>query len=91
MAGTPPPRSTSGPTEDVGGRTLERRLLGWLLALTVAPALLLLAVGGWALATSLDVAGSLGPWEEVAASGRRVVELAERLTPGLCCVPCHAM
>ncbi|NIP80291.1 MAG: hypothetical protein GWM90_14135, partial [Gemmatimonadetes bacterium] len=59
------------------GRTLERRLLGWLLALTVAPALLVLAVGGWALATSLDVAGSLGPWEEVAASGRRVVELAE--------------
>jgi nitrogen fixation/metabolism regulation signal transduction histidine kinase len=37
----------------------------------------MLAVGGWALATSLDVAGSLGPWEEVAASGRRVVELVE--------------
>ncbi|MFO7893375.1 MAG: ATP-binding protein [Longimicrobiales bacterium] len=77
MAGSPPPRPPSTSYEDVGGRTLERRLLGWLLALTVAPALLLLAVGGWALATSLDVAGSLGPWEEVAASGRRVVELAE--------------
>ncbi len=77
MAGSPPPRTPSTSPEDVGGRTLERRLLGWLLALTVAPALLLLAVGGWALATSLDVAGSLGPWEEVAASGRRVVELAE--------------
>ncbi|NIP82246.1 MAG: hypothetical protein GWM90_24720 [Gemmatimonadetes bacterium] len=58
-------------------RTLERRLLGWLLALTVAPSLVLLAVGGWALATSLGLAGALGPWEEVAASGRRVVELAE--------------
>ena len=77
MAGSPPPRPPSTSPGDVGGRTLERRLLGWLLALTVAPALLVLAVGGWALATSLDVAGSLGPWEEVAASGRRVVELAE--------------
>jgi nitrogen fixation/metabolism regulation signal transduction histidine kinase len=60
-----------------GERTLERRLLGWLLALTVAPALIVLGVGGWALATSLDIAGSLGPWEEVAVSGREVVELAE--------------
>ena len=77
MAGSPPPRPSSDTTPDIGGRPLERRLLGWLLALTVAPTLLLLAVGGWAVATSLDVAGSLGPWEEVAASGRRVVELAE--------------
>ena len=77
MAGSPPPRPTSASPGDVGGRTLERRLLGWLLALTVAPALLVLAIGGWALATSLDVAGSLGPWEEVAESGQRVVELAE--------------
>ncbi|MGK7313094.1 MAG: sensor histidine kinase [Candidatus Longimicrobiales bacterium M2_2A_002] len=77
MVGSPPPHAPSPSSEDVGGRTLERRLLGWLLALTVAPALLVLAVGGWALGTSLDVAGSLGPWEEVAASGRRVVELAE--------------
>lgn len=77
MAGSPPPHPPSASFDDVGGRTLERRLLGWLLALTVAPALLVMAFGGWALATSLDVAGSLGPWEEVAASGRRVVELAE--------------
>ncbi|MEJ2504210.1 MAG: ATP-binding protein [Gemmatimonadota bacterium] len=75
-------RSTPGPLgpdppAPVGERTLERRLLGWLLALTVAPALIVLAVGGWALATSLDIAGSLGPWEEVAVSGREVVELAE--------------
>jgi two-component system nitrogen regulation sensor histidine kinase NtrY len=77
MAASQPSRPPSEAPSDVGGRTLERRLLGWLLALTVAPALLLLAVGGWALATSLDIAGALGPWEEVAASGRRVVELAE--------------
>ncbi len=77
MAASPPSQASDDPASNVGGRPLERRLLGWLLALTVAPSLLLLAVGGWALATSLDVAGALGPWEEVAASGRRVVELAE--------------
>ncbi|MBW3552848.1 MAG: hypothetical protein KY466_05030 [Gemmatimonadetes bacterium] len=58
-------------------RTLERRLFSWILALTLLPALLILAVGGWAVATSLDIAGVLGPWEEVAVSGREVVELAE--------------
>lgn len=58
-------------------RTLERRLFGWILGLTLLPALLILAVGGWALATSLDLAGALGPWEQVASSGREVVELAE--------------
>ena len=57
-------------------RTLERRLFSWILALTLLPALLILAVGGWAVATSLDLAGALGPWEEVAGSGRAVVELA---------------
>jgi two-component system nitrogen regulation sensor histidine kinase NtrY len=68
------PPDPAGPGRE---RTLERRLLGWLLALTVAPALLILAVGGWALGISLDLAGALGPWEEVAESGRRVVELGE--------------
>lgn len=43
----------------------------------MAPALLVLAIGGWALAGSLDIAGALGPWEEVAESGRRVVTLVE--------------
>lgn len=68
------PRTAQPPA---GARTLERRLLGWLLALTVAPALVVLAAGGWALSTSLELAGALGPWEEVAASGQRVVELME--------------
>ena len=72
-----------GPRPDEAARTLERRLLGWLLALTVAPALLVLAVGGWALATSLDFTGALGPWEEVAASGRRVVEVVEPTDPAV--------
>jgi signal transduction histidine kinase len=57
--------------------TLERRLFGWTLALTLLPALILLGAGAWAVATALGVAGALGPWEEVAETGRRVVDLAE--------------
>ncbi|HSH46912.1 MAG TPA: ATP-binding protein [Longimicrobiales bacterium] len=57
-------------------RTLERRLFSWILGLTLLPALLLLAGGSWALSTSLDVAGALGPWEQVAESGADVVERA---------------
>jgi len=75
-----PPRNPREPASAPvagGARTLERRLLGWLLALTVAPALIVLAVSGWALSTSLEFAGSLGPWEEVAASGREVIELVQ--------------
>ncbi|HUG39340.1 MAG TPA: ATP-binding protein [Longimicrobiales bacterium] len=65
-------------------RTLERRLFGWILGLTLLPALILLAAGAWAVATSLDVAGALGPWEQVAESGRDVVELAQpTATPDL--------
>ena len=60
-------------------RTLERRLFGWILGLTLLPALLILAAGGWAVRTSLDIAGALGPWEQVAESGREVVE---RAAPG---------
>ncbi len=37
----------------------------------------MLAVSGWALSTSLEFAGALGPWEEVAASGREVIELVQ--------------
>lgn len=69
--------STPAPPRLRRERTLERRLFAWMLALTMTPALLLLAVGAWAVASALGVAGAVGPWEEVAASGRRVVELAE--------------
>jgi signal transduction histidine kinase len=48
-----------------------------MLVVTAVPALVLLAAGGWVVATSLGTAAALGPWEAVAESGRRVVELAE--------------
>lgn len=71
---TRPDHTSRGPW--LRERTLERRLFGWLLVLTLAPALVLVAAGGWAVSSALGVAGALGPWEEVAESGRRVVELA---------------
>lgn len=48
-----------------------------MLVLTLVPALVILAAGGWIVATSLGLAAAIGPWEAVAESGRRVVELAE--------------
>jgi two-component system, NtrC family, nitrogen regulation sensor histidine kinase NtrY len=50
-----------------------------MLVLTLVPALVLLAAGGWIVGTSLGLAAALGPWEAVAESGRRVVELADPL------------
>jgi two-component system, NtrC family, nitrogen regulation sensor histidine kinase NtrY len=48
-----------------------------MLALTLLPALVLLAAGSWAVARSLGVAGAVGAWEDVAATGREVIRLAE--------------
>jgi two-component system, NtrC family, nitrogen regulation sensor histidine kinase NtrY len=48
-----------------------------MLLLTLVPALVILVAGGWIVATSLGLAAAVGPWEAVAESGRRVVELAE--------------
>jgi signal transduction histidine kinase len=39
--------------------------------------LILVIGGGWAVGRSLALAGAVGPWEEVAASGREVIRLAE--------------
>lgn len=48
-----------------------------MLLVTLVPALILLGAGAWAVSTSLGLAGALGPWEEVAASGLTVMQLAE--------------
>ncbi|HEY8484031.1 MAG TPA: HAMP domain-containing sensor histidine kinase [Longimicrobiales bacterium] len=57
-------------------RGFERRLFGWLWALTLAPALVVLVVSAWVWAESLDLLGTLGPWGQVAESGRALVEAA---------------
>lgn len=58
-------------------RTFERRLFGWLLALSVLPALIVLAGALFVGARSLSLVGTLGPWEQVAESGRVLIEAAE--------------
>jgi len=57
--------------------TLERRLFGWMLALALVPALVLVVAGTWVWAGSIDWIGTLGPWVQVAESGRAVLEAAE--------------
>jgi two-component system, NtrC family, nitrogen regulation sensor histidine kinase NtrY len=55
---------------------LERRLFGWLLLLTLVPVLTLLGAGYVIGARSLQWVGTLGPWDQVAESGRVLVEAA---------------
>lgn len=56
--------------------TLERRLFGWLLSLLLFPAMLLLAVLFFAGSRSVQLIGTLGPWTEVAQSGRTLFDAA---------------
>jgi two-component system, NtrC family, nitrogen regulation sensor histidine kinase NtrY len=55
---------------------LERRLFGWLLVMTLVPVLTLLAAGYVLGARSLNWVGTLGPWDQVAESGRALVDAA---------------
>jgi two-component system, NtrC family, nitrogen regulation sensor histidine kinase NtrY len=55
---------------------LERRLFGWMLLVTLLPVFALLA-GGYVIgARSLQWVGTLGPWDQVAESGRALIEAA---------------
>jgi signal transduction histidine kinase len=58
-------------------RTLERRLFAWFLVLSLVPALLLVGAGAWLVSGTLDLAGGLGPWEDVARTGRVLVQQVE--------------
>lgn len=58
-------------------RSFERRLFGWLLVLSVLPALLVLAGSLAVGARTLGLVGTLGPWERVADSGRALIDAAE--------------
>lgn len=57
--------------------SLERRLFGWMLALALVPALILVGVGTWVWVGSLGWVGTLGPWDRVAESGRVLFEAAQ--------------
>jgi hypothetical protein len=56
---------------------MERRLFGWLLALSLVPALALVAIGTWVWTRQLNWFGTLGPWENVAESGRTLFDAAD--------------
>jgi two-component system, NtrC family, nitrogen regulation sensor histidine kinase NtrY len=55
---------------------LERRLFGWLLLLTLVPMLTLLGAGYIVGSRALQWVGTLGPWDQVAESGRALVDVA---------------
>ena len=56
--------------------SLERRLFAWLLVLALVPSFLLLAAATWFWIRSFSWFGVLGPWENVAATGRAVFAAA---------------
>lgn len=60
-----------------GPRSLERRLFGWLLAVALVPGLLVLAAAVIVGGRTLSSLGTLGPWEEVATTGRAVFQAAD--------------
>lgn len=55
-------------------RSLERRLFGWLFAVALVPAVIVLVGGAWATARALEWTRSLAPWEQVAESGRELLD-----------------
>jgi two-component system, NtrC family, nitrogen regulation sensor histidine kinase NtrY len=59
-------------------RSLERKLFGWLAALAVLPSMLVLAVSIAVGSRSLRWIGTLGPWDQVAESGRALIDQAVR-------------
>src|SRR4051812_17153815 len=56
--------------------TLERRLFGWMLALLLVPALVLSGAALLIGSESMQVIGTLGPWNEVGESGRSLFDAA---------------
>ena len=56
--------------------TLERRLFGWLLTLLLVPTMIILGAALLVGSRSVELIGTLGPWTEVAASGRSLFDEA---------------
>ena len=62
-------------------RTIERRLLLWLLIITLVPSLSVLAVASWAGHWATRWVGASGSWSGVAESGRDLIQKAESDAP----------
>ncbi len=63
-------------------RTLRNRLLATLILVALIPAAVTLATGSWALREVVVATGSAGAWDEVAASGRQLLDELEAHPPG---------
>ena len=58
-------------------RSIERRLLLWLLIITLVPSLTVLAVASWVGGEAADLLGATGSWTGVAETGRALIERTE--------------
>jgi nitrogen fixation/metabolism regulation signal transduction histidine kinase len=58
-------------------RTIERRLLLWLLIIALVPSLTVLAAASWIGAEATRFVGASGSWLGVAESGRELIRQAE--------------
>jgi signal transduction histidine kinase len=56
--------------------SLERRLFSWLLALLLVPAIVAVSLSLYVGSRSVEWMGTLGPWDQVAESGRDLVHAA---------------
>lgn len=54
--------------------SIERRLLLWLLIITLVPSLTVLAIASWAGNEAASLVGASGSWTEVARTGRTLVQ-----------------
>lgn len=59
-------------------RSIERRLLLWLLIITLVPSLTVLAVASWVGGEAADLLGASGSWTGVAESGRDLIERVDQ-------------
>ena len=62
-------------------RTIERRLLLWLLIITLVPSLTVLGLASWAGSYATRWVGVTGSWSGVAESGRELIGRAESDRP----------
>lgn len=58
-------------------RSIERRLLLWLLIITLVPSLTVLAIASWVGSQATRFVGVSGTWSGVAESGRELITQAE--------------
>jgi nitrogen fixation/metabolism regulation signal transduction histidine kinase len=68
--------ASAPPDPKIRRSTLEQRLFVWFLAAALVPTLIALAIALGLGARSLQWFGTLGPWAQVAESGRELLDVA---------------